>query len=98
MEPSRNALAFIMPIGAFEISTARGFETSAMPPQDGLRLNYLDHAEQVRPEPYEQRPVAAPQSKTRWCSPQSNIKLMLDEQVFSLKTTPRLEHVGDKYS
>ena len=26
------------------------FEPSAMPPQDGLRLNYLGHAEQVRAE------------------------------------------------
>ena len=50
-----------------------------MPPQDSLRLNYLDHAEQVRPEPghpYEQRPISAAQSKTRRCSPQSHIKLM----------------------
>jgi len=65
------------PISRFP--TPEGFETSAMPPRDSLRLNYLGYIEQVRPEPrhpYEQRPVSAAQSKTRWCSPQSNIKLM----------------------
>jgi hypothetical protein len=30
--------------------TQEDIETSAMPPQDGLRLDYLGHAEQDRPE------------------------------------------------
>jgi len=58
--------------------TPEHFETSAMPPQDGLRLNYLDHAEQVRPEPghpYEQRPISVAQSKTWWCPAQSDVEL-----------------------
>jgi hypothetical protein len=65
------------PISRFP--TPEDFETSAMPPQNGLRLNYLGHTEQVRPEPghpYEQRPISSAQSKTRRCSPQSNVKLM----------------------
>jgi hypothetical protein len=87
------------PISGFP--SPESFETRAMPTKNRLRLNHLGHAEQTRPDPrhpYEQCPIAAAQSKTRRCSPQSNIKLMPEEQVFSLKTTPRFEHVGDKYS
>jgi hypothetical protein len=72
-----------------------------MPPQDSLRLNYLDHAEQVRPEPghpYEQRAISAAQSKTRWCPPQSDVELMAEKHILGLKPGSRLKHVGDKYS
>jgi hypothetical protein len=37
------------PISGFP--TPEDFEASAMPPQDGLRLNHLGHAEQTRPDP-----------------------------------------------
>ena len=37
------------PISGFP--TPEDFKASAMPPQDGLRLNHLGHAEQTRPEP-----------------------------------------------
>jgi hypothetical protein len=59
-----------------------------MPPQDGLRLDYLSSTEEVRPEPghpYEQRPVTAAQSKTRRCPPQSDAELMTEKQIFSFK-------------
>ena len=36
------------PVSGFP--TSEDFEASAMPPQDGLRLNYLGHAQQARPE------------------------------------------------
>jgi hypothetical protein len=55
--------------------TPKYFETSAMPTQDGLRLNHLHHTKKVRPKPrhpYEQRTITAKQSKTRWCLPHSD--------------------------
>ena len=77
------------------------FEASAMPPQDSFRLNYLGHADQVRPEPghpYEQRAITATQSKTRRCPPQSDVELMAEQQILGLKPAPRLEQVDDEYS
>jgi hypothetical protein len=55
----------------------------------------------ARPEPsypYEQYAIAAEQSKTRWCPPQSDGKLMAEKQILSLKPAPRLEQVGYKHS
>ena len=60
------------------------FEARAMPPQDGLRLNHLGHAEQAWPEPghpYQQRPITAVQSKTRRRTPQGDAELMTEKQV-----------------
>src|SRR6266404_120105 len=77
------------------------FEARAMPPKDGLRLNHLGHAEQARPEPghpHEQRPVTAAQSKTRGRTPQGDAELVTEKQVFGLKSTSRLEQVGDEHS
>jgi hypothetical protein len=87
------------PISRFP--TPEDFEASAMPPQDSLRLNYLDHSEQVRPElghPYKQRAITAMQSKTRWCPPQSDVELMTEKQILGFKSAPRLEQVGYKHS
>ena len=69
------------PISRFP--TPEHFEASAMPPQDRLRLNYLGHAEEARPElrhPYEQGAVTAAKSKTRRCPPQSDIEPMTENQ------------------
>ena len=55
--------------------TPKHFETSAMPTQDGLRLNHLHGTKKARPKPrhpYEQRAITAKQSETRWCPPQSD--------------------------
>jgi hypothetical protein len=49
--------------------TPKHSETSAMPTQDGLRLNHLHRTKKARPKPrhrYEQRAITATQSKTRW--------------------------------
>jgi hypothetical protein len=65
-----------------------------MPPQDGLRLNYLGHVKQIRPEPghpYEKRAIITIESKTRWGLPQSNGELMTEKQILSFKPGPRLE-------
>ena len=54
------------PISRFP--TPERCKANAMPPQNGLRLNHLGHAEQARPEPGhpgEQRAVTAAQSTTR---------------------------------
>jgi hypothetical protein len=56
--------------------TPKHFETSAMPTQDGLRLNYLHRVKKARPKPHhpcEQRAITAEQSKTRWCPLQSDV-------------------------
>src|SRR6478672_6132553 len=48
--------------------TPKHFETSAMPTQDGLRLNHLHRTKKARPKPGhpdEQRAITATQSKTR---------------------------------
>ena len=87
------------PISGFP--TPEHFETSAMPSQDGLRLHHLSRINKARPEPghpYEQRAISAAQSKTRWCSPQSDGKLMAEKQILSFKPAPRLELVGYKRS
>jgi len=58
------------PISGFP--TPEHFETSAMPLQDGLRLNYLGRTKKGRPEPshpYEQRTITAAKAKARWRSP-----------------------------
>ena len=58
------------------------FEATAMPPKDGLRLNHLGHAEQLRPEPghpYQQRPVTAARSKMRRRTPQGDAELMTEK-------------------
>jgi hypothetical protein len=57
------------------ISNAKAFEASAMPTQDGLRLNHLHRTKKVWPNPghpYEQRAITATPSKTRWCLPHSD--------------------------
>jgi hypothetical protein len=74
-------------------------ETSAMPTQDGLRLNHLHRTKQARPkpgDPYEQRAITAKQSRTRRCSSDSDAQLMAEKQVLGLKLAPWLEQVGDK--
>ena len=58
------------------------FEATAMPPKDGLWLNHLGHAEQLRPEPghpYQQRPVTAAQSKMSRRTPQGDAELMTEK-------------------
>src|SRR5947209_12070269 len=65
-----------------------------MPPKDSLRLKDLGRADQARPEPghpHQQRPVTAAQSKTRRRLPQSDVELLTEKQVLSLKPPPRLE-------
>jgi hypothetical protein len=65
-----------------------------MPPQDGLRLNHLGHTEEARPElgyQYEERPVTAAQSKTRWDPPQGDVELVTEKQILGFKPAPRLE-------
>jgi hypothetical protein len=65
-----------------------------MPTQDGLRLNRLRRTKKTRPKPrhpYEQRAIAAMQSKTRRCPPHSDRELMAEKQILSLKPAPRLE-------
>ena len=77
-----------------QFPTPKPFETSAMPTQDGLRLNHLGDAAQVRPEPghpYEQRAITAMQPKTRRCPPHSDRELMAEKQILGLKPAPRLE-------
>jgi len=52
--------------------TPEHFETSAMPSQDGLRLNHLGRTKKGRPEPnhpYEQHTITAAKAKARWRSP-----------------------------
>src|SRR5919106_17045 len=81
--------------------TPKHLETSAMPPQDGLRLNHLHRTKQARPkpgDPYEQRAITAKQSKTRRCPPQSDAQLMAEKQILGLKPAPQLEQVGDERS
>ena len=81
--------------------TPKHFETSAMPTQDGLRLNHLHGTKKTRPKPrhpYEQRAITATQSETRWCPPQSDGLLMAEKQILSLKPAPRLEQVCDEHS
>jgi hypothetical protein len=88
-----------LPITRFP--TPKHFETSAMPTQDGLRLNHLHRTKKARPKPrhpYEQRAITANQSETRWCPPQSDGQLMAEKQILSLEPAPRLEQVGDKHS
>jgi predicted methyltransferase len=65
-----------------------------MPPKNGLRLNHLGKAEQIRPDPrhpYEQGAISTAKSKTRWSLPQSNGELMAEKQILSFKPGPRLE-------
>jgi hypothetical protein len=60
-----------------------GFEASAMPTKNGLRLNDLGHAKQARPNPghpYEQCPISPAQSKTGRCTPQRDVELMTKER------------------
>jgi len=83
------------------LPTPEYFEASAMPPQHGLRLNHLSSTDQARPEPghpYEQHPVAAAQSKTRWCPPQSDVELMAKKQILCFKPASRLEQIGNEHS
>ena len=59
-----------------------------MPTQDGLRLNHLGRTKQARPElghPYEQCAITSAKSKTRWCPPQSDDKLMAEKKILSFK-------------
>jgi hypothetical protein len=53
-----------------------------MPSKDGLWLNHLGHAKQLRPEPghpYQQRPVTAAQSKMSRRTPQGDAELMTEK-------------------
>jgi hypothetical protein len=64
------------------LPTPKHFETSAMPTQDGLRLNYLHRTQKARPNsghPYEQRAITAAQSKTRRRVTQSDGELMAEK-------------------
>jgi len=77
------------------------FETSAMPPQNGFRLNHLGRTKQARPEPchpYQQCSVKPAQSKARRRMPQNDIELMTEKKVLGFKPASRLEQVGDEYS
>src|SRR4029450_6693213 len=79
--------------------TPEDFEASTMPTQNGLRLHHLDRTNKARPEPghpYEQSAIAAARSKTRWCPPQCDGKLVAEKQILSFKPAPRLEQVGYK--
>jgi hypothetical protein len=74
--------------------TAEHFETSAMPSQDGLRLNHLVRTKKARPEPRhpgEQGAVTFAQSTTRRRPPQCDVELMTEKQILSFKPAPRLE-------
>ena len=76
------------------------FETSAMPSQDGLRLNHLSRINKARPElsyPYEQRAITAAKAKAGWRSPQSDGKLMAEKQILSFKPAPRLDQWCDDF-
>src|SRR5260370_28283350 len=80
--------------------TPEGCEARAMPSKDGLRLNHLRHAEQVRPEPghpYQQRPITAAQSKTRRRTPQGDAELMTEKQILGLKPSSRPGQTRDKH-
>jgi hypothetical protein len=84
-------------LAAYRISgfpTAEHFETSAMPSQDGLRLNHLGRTKKARPEPRhpgEQGAVTVAQSTTRRRPPQCDVELMTEKQILSFKPAPRLE-------
>jgi hypothetical protein len=87
------------PISRFP--TPKHLEASAMPPQDGLRLNNLGRTKQARPDsghPYKQCAVTAAKSKTRRCLPQNDAELMTEKQILGFKPAPRLEQVGGEYS
>jgi len=63
------------PCPIMRFPTPKHSETSAMPAQDGLRLNHLHRIKKARPKPrhpYEKSAITAAQSKTRWCPPQSD--------------------------
>jgi hypothetical protein len=81
--------------------TPKHLEPSAMPTQDGLRLNHLHRIKKARPKPrhpYEKSALASAQSKTRRCLPQSDGELMTEKQILGFKPAPRLEQVGDEPS
>jgi hypothetical protein len=81
-------------LAALPYFTPEPFKASAMPPQDGLRLNHLGRIEKARPElshPYEQRAITAAKAKTRWSLPQSDGELMTEKQILSFKPALRLE-------
>jgi hypothetical protein len=87
------------PISGFP--TPERFKASAMPSQDGLRLNHLGRTKKARPEPshpYEQRAITASKAKARWRLPQSDVELMTEKQILSFKPALRLELVGYKHS
>ena len=74
--------------------TPKHFEASAMPTQDGLRLDDLHRTKKARPKPRhpdEQHAITATQSETRWCPPQSYAELMAEKQVLGFKPAARLE-------
>jgi hypothetical protein len=77
------------------------FKTSAMPTQDGIRLNHLDRTKQARPElghPYKQCAITTAKSKTIWRPPQGDVELMSEKQVLGFKPAPRLEQINDEHS
>jgi hypothetical protein len=70
-----------------------------MPSQDSLRLHDLGYIEQSGPNPrhpYQQRPVTTVQPQTRRRSPQYDVELMTEKQVFGFEPALRLEYVGDE--
>jgi hypothetical protein len=77
--------------------TPKHFEASAMPTQDGLRLDDLHRTKKARPKPRhpdEQHAITATQSETRWCPPQSYAELMAEKQVLGFKPAARLEQAA----
>jgi hypothetical protein len=87
------------PLSGFPAPEA--FKASAMPAKDRLRLNDMGYIEQMGPNPrhpHQYRPITAMQAQTRRCSPQGNVELLTEKQVFDFKPAQRLEHIGDKHS
>src|SRR5262249_46646065 len=81
--------------------TPERLKTRTMQAKDGLRLNDIRRTEQARPEPgqpHYQGPVTAAQSKPRRRTPQGDVELMAEEQVFDFKPAPRLERVDAEHS
>lgn len=77
------------------------FESSAVPPQNRIRLNHLDRTKQARPEPghpYEQGAIAGAKPRTTSYPTQGDIELMPQKQILGFKPTARLEQVGDEQS
>src|SRR5262249_26797464 len=71
----------------------------SMPSQDRVRLNDARQIEQPWPEPshpYQQCSVTPTKPQMVRYTPQGNIELMPEKEVFDFKLTPRPEQVGDE--